>query len=359
MEKRKLVIASSGFESVAKCHEQFSAAELLIDSIATGIILLDAQGVIQGVNRRAEELLEIRSVDVIGKTADMVPLRTAIDKVLSENCHDITVEMSVNGQVVTVRRTALHNAAGVFVGEVTELIDITEEKRERRQREEFVAMMTHDLKSPLTVLMGYLQNLRGEGDKISPAALQLSLAEMDRSAQRLLGMIEDVLDTYRLEVGLLQISKEYCDIKALIRSSCADIATESLQQGVNLTYYIDEGIPLVKVDGKQLSRVFANLLGNAVKFTPRRGSVAVTAELRDEHVVVVVQDTGIGIPAKDLSKIFAKYFRSLEAQGFKGSGLGLTISKAIVEAHGGTIRVESEAGEGSRFTILLPLQNLS
>lgn len=101
--------------------------------------------------------------------------------------------------------------------------------------------------------------------------------------------------------------------------------------------------------------MFANLIGNAVKFTPRRGTITVDSAVEDGHLLVRVKDTGIGIAEEELPRIFNKYFRASAARGFKGTGLGLTISKAIVEAHGGSIKVESTAGKGSRFSVYLPL----
>jgi signal transduction histidine kinase len=111
----------------------------------------------------------------------------------------------------------------------------------------------------------------------------------------------------------------------------------------------------LEADPKQLVRVFANLAGNAVKFTPRRGRVKFSAEAADGEVRVTVSDTGIGISPRDKERIFSKYYRGAGASGFKGTGLGLTISKAIVEAHGGSIDVESSEGAGSVFTVRLPV----
>ena len=215
-------------------------------------------------------------------------------------------------------------------------------------------MMTHDLKSPLTVIMGYVQALIGEmPEKVDPS-LHLFVSEMDKSSGKMLSMIEDVLDAYRLEVGLLQIDRKPCDLQGVLEGCCSDGARDAMVHGSSFSSSISK-LPVLDVDGKQIGRVFANLIGNAVKFTPRRGTISVSGELRDGALLVEVSDTGIGIALDELPRIFNKYFRASAAQGFKGTGLGLTISKAIVEAHGGRIGVESLAGKGSRFSVLLPL----
>jgi len=326
---------------------------ILFDNLSYGIVLVDLMGEIRLINRRAGELLRVDCASVVGKRIDMLPLRTALYKVLSENSRGCPVEVSVNNLVLWVLSQECVGD-NRLKGEIFELRDITAERQERRQREEFVAMMTHDLKSPLTVMMGYLQAIRSEMLGSVNGTVKLCVEEMDRSAQRLLGMIEDVLDAYRLEVGLLQISKEFCDLRQQLASCGRDFSQEAEAQGLTFTWSVDERIPPMKLDCKQLNRVFGNLLANAIKFTPRYGSVAFKAEQRGSAVAITVSDTGIGISAEDQKRVFTKYFRAASASGFKGTGLGLTISRAIVEAHGGTIEVISSEGQGSCFTVHLP-----
>jgi len=327
----------------------------LLELVDFGIVQLDGTGTVVFINRKAEQMLQVFRAELLGKRVDMLPLRTPIYRVLSENSHEAPVEMSIGGTVVSVR-SSLVPGKDERSGELFELRDISEEKLEKRQREEFVAMMTHDLKSPLTVIMGYVQALMGEmPDKVDPS-LHLFVREMDKSAGKMLSMIDDVLDAYRLEVGLLRIDRQSCNIQLLLEGCCSDGAREAAVHGSSFTSDLSADIPPLELDRKQIGRVFANLIGNAVKFTPRRGAINVHGELRDGCLLVQVSDTGIGIPPDELPHVFNKYFRATAAHGFQGTGLGLTISKAIVEAHGGSIGVESVAGRGSQFSVLLPLE---
>ncbi len=325
----------------------------LLEEIDSGVVYLDAGGRVLLMNRRAEEILHIGRAEVVGKRVDMLPLRTPVYRVLSENVQDEPVEVSIDGAVIQVRSSKL---PGDTPGELFQLRDISADKKEKRQREEFVAMMTHDLKSPLTVIMGYMQALIGEMPAKMDPSLHLFVKEMDKSAAKMLSMIDDVLDAYRLEAGLLQIDRQPTDTRALLEGCCRDGEQEAAVHGSYFLSDLCDGIPTLDLDAKQIARVFANLIGNAVKFTPRRGTISVSTTVEDDRLLVEVADTGIGIPENELSRVFNKYFRSSAARGFKGTGLGLTISKAIVEAHGGSIRVESTAGKGSRFTVLLPLK---
>ncbi|HJV36200.1 sensor histidine kinase [Geomonas sp.] len=329
-------------------------AETLLELTDAGIVQLDGSGIVVLMNRRAEELLKVPRSEVLGKRVDMLPLRTPIYRVLSENSGDTPVEMSIDGAILLVRSAMVPLVGGC--GEFFELRDVTADKKEKRDREEFVAMMTHDLKSPLTVIMGYVQALLGEvPDKIDPS-LQVFIKEMDKSSKKMLAMIEDVLDAYRLEAGLLQIDRQPCNVQALLEGCCNDGAREAVVHGSAFSAELSGEVPPLYLDGKQIARVFANLIGNAVKFTPRRGAIRVSSGVQQDYLVVEVADTGIGIPPEELPRIFNKYFRASGAQGFKGTGLGLTISKAIVEAHGGSIGVESAAGKGTRFSVFLPLE---
>jgi signal transduction histidine kinase len=237
-----------------------------------------------------------------------------------------------------------------------ELRDITPERRERRQGDEFVATMTHDLKSPLTVMLGYADCLARDNMVIQSSRAVESLEEMRRSGHRLLAMIEDILDSYRLDAGLVQIRRGFCDFGKDLASCCSELRHDADMHNVRLEYRIDPDIPVFKIDSAQICRVFSNLVGNAIKFTPSGGKVSVDAVFAGKELVVTVADTGIGISAKDQAKIFGKYFRSDRVKGYKGTGLGLTIAKALVEAHGGSIQVASSEDAGSCFTVTLPVQ---
>ncbi len=329
-------------------------AEAIVEQATIGLIFVDEEGTIVFINEKAEMQFSVRKDEVVGKRIDMLPLRIPLYKVLSENCRDYPVEVSINGSILLVRSAQIQTET--VRGDLIEVRDITDEKRERRQREEFVAMMTHDLKSPLTVMMGYIQGMKCEMVGAVDKALLSCVEELDVSSYRLLGMIEDVLDAYRLEVGLLSINRDNCCFRDILKGCCRDTTREAQRKGIEFVCSLPDELPAMHIDQKQVGRVFANLLGNAVKFTPPGGKISFSATLDGENVRVVVSDTGIGISSKDLGKIFNKYFRATTVAGFKGTGLGLAISKAIVDAHSGTIQVESREGEGSRFTVSLPLR---
>ncbi len=329
--------------------------EQLFDAIGRGVVFVNGDGIVTFMNRTAEVILQVEKGSVLGKKTYMLPLRTPVYKVLSESCRDLPTEITLMGRVYAILASEVKGRQGAVLGEMTEIWDITAIKKERRQWEELVAMVTHDLKSPLTVITGYLQMMKmGVYGELSDR-LDSVVDQMEQCGARLVSMVEDLLGTYQMELGLVNLCREPGDMKAILKGCHDDNVNEAREKGIEINHTVDRDVPQVLVDVKQISRVFNNLIGNAVKFTPRGGHVSVSAHVAAGNLHVTVDDTGIGIPDQDLSRIFKKYYRSAGASGFKGTGLGLAISRAIVEAHGGDIMVESREGEGSRFTVVLPL----
>jgi signal transduction histidine kinase len=331
--------------------------ESLFNAIGRGVIFMNGDGIVTYMNRAAEEMLHADKKSIIGKKVYMLPLRTPVYRVLSENCRDAPVEIALLGRVYAVRAAEVKNPQGVVLGDMTEIWDISEEKKEKRQWEEFVAMMTHDLKSPLTVITGYLQMMKmGVYGEFSEK-LDSVIDQMGQSGSKLLSMIEELLGTYQMEVGNITLKRESCNIEAVLNGCYRENLNEARDKNIEFSFSTDDGLPMAHLDCKQISRVFNNLISNAIKFTPRGGKVSVSASVATGNLYVNIEDTGIGIPCQDLSRIFNKYYRSAGASGFKGSGLGLAISRAIVEGHGGAIEVESREGKGSKFTVMIALSD--
>lgn len=331
-------------------------AESLVENLSSGVIFLNNAGILTYMNKKAETILNVYKGAVLGKRVDTLPLRTPLYKVMSDNCRDLPMEMCILGRGILVRSTEVKSPSGALLGELTELFDVTAEKKEKRQREEFVAMMTHDLKSPLMVMLGYIQAIKlGMWGSVD-SQIQSSINEIERSGHNLNSIIENVLDFYRMETGQVRINRQRCDILEILEGCCKDVKLEAEEHCINLMLSANEEIPPMLYDCKQLARVFANLIGNSIKFSPRNGNVLITAAVKEGILAVSVEDKGIGISSEDILQIFNKYFRSQQASGFKGTGLGLTISRAIVEAHGGVIEVESTEGVGSTFTVKIPVK---
>jgi signal transduction histidine kinase len=227
-------------------------------------------------------------------------------------------------------------------------------------REEFLALTTHDLRSPLTVISGVISFFTsGRLGELSPEQKNM-VAMMERNTQNLIELVNDLLDAAKLESGSLQLEPTDVDLRDLVNETCDSFVELAREKGLTLTREdMPAAVPrVVRADRAKLRRVIVNLLSNALKFTPKGGRVAVRVEAEGDRAArIAVADTGVGITKDDLPFLFDKYeqARHRATRGEKGTGLGLYITRQLVELHGGTIHVESEVGRGSTFSFTLPL----
>jgi signal transduction histidine kinase len=220
-------------------------------------------------------------------------------------------------------------------------------------KDEFVSSVSHELRTPLTSISGYVElMLEDEHDEQRRNYLEI----VDRNAGRLLGLVSDLLFSARLQGGRLELERTEVDLHRLVLQSIESARPRAEAAGVELKVAADS-VPPISGEAVRLAQLLDNLVSNAIKFTPGGGSVRVVLSARDGLVRFEVSDTGIGIPQPDRERLFERFFRSQSAleRQIQGTGLGLYISKAIVEAHGGRIGVDSEAGEGTTFVVELPV----
>jgi signal transduction histidine kinase len=223
-----------------------------------------------------------------------------------------------------------------------------------RLKTEFVSMVSHELRTPLTSIQGYAELLL-EDEQIAEAHRE-SLAIVKKNSERLLGLINDLLDVSRMEAGRLDLHRTSLDLAHLIREVAGSLRPLIETKRQRLRLDLGEALPAVWADQDRVTQILTNLISNAHKYTLAEGSITVGARREDGFVRVDVSDTGIGISPEDQAQLFTKFFRahdpSLQAAG--GTGLGLAISRLLVELHGGRITVSSAPGQGSTFSFSLP-----
>jgi signal transduction histidine kinase len=231
-----------------------------------------------------------------------------------------------------------------------------------RVKEEFFALVSHELRTPLSSIVGYVELLREEMDDqpLSEAERQRFLEIVERNARRLQRLVGDLLFVARLEAGKLDLQETDIDLSQTARDSVEAARRQAERAGVALQEEIAEGISMYG-DADRLGQVMDNLLSNALKFTPKDGEVGLRLVARDGNAQVEVWDTGIGIPLEDQSRLFERFFRSSSATdaAVPGVGLGLSITRAIVESHEGELSFTSVEGRGTTFRVQLPLGSQS
>ena len=229
-------------------------------------------------------------------------------------------------------------------------------QRATRAREDLLAVVSHDLRNPLNVILVNLDVLM-MGPKVEEGGLQKRLRAIQRSADSMHRLIEDLLDTASIEAGKLSLESRRLEVEPLVTEALETLQPLAANKSVELSSELEGELPAIHGDARRLQQVLANLGGNAMKFTPEGGRITVRATHSDGTVTFSVSDTGPGIPLADLPHIFDRFWQARRTAGL-GTGLGLSIAKGIVEAHGGRILVESKLGHGSTFRFTVPVASL-
>lgn len=231
-------------------------------------------------------------------------------------------------------------------------------EKANRLKSEFLATMSHELRTPLNSIIGFAEVLRDEVVGTLSAEQKEYLSDIHGSGQHLLNMINSILDLSKIEAGKLELHYEEFAVKEAVNEVLNTIIGYSNKKGISIHTHIQENVSSIKGDKVKFKQIMFNLLSNAVKFTPEKGRVAINAGLNNQHLQVAVSDTGIGIKPEDMDKIFEAFLQvdASYARRYEGTGLGLTLTKRLVELHGGKIWVISDFGKGSTFTFTLPLK---
>ncbi|MGV8884640.1 MAG: sensor histidine kinase [Microbacteriaceae bacterium] len=260
----------------------------------------------------------------------------------------------VQVEVAVTRRVDESDAT---VGYIFVATDVTQALEVARLKDEFVGLISHELRTPLSSILGYLELMRDDEESpLSDEQLQyLTVAE--RNAHRLLRLVGDLLFTAQVGASTFTLDSKLVDVAPIVRASVESAMPVAARAGVHVSVDVLDGAAVVNGDAVRIGQACDNLLSNAIKFTGRDGSIAIIVSIHQSNVEITITDTGMGIPVDELDKLFARFFRASTATraAVPGVGLGLTITKAIVVAHGGELDVTSMVGVGTSFVIRLPL----
>ena len=262
-----------------------------------------------------------------------------------------------NDPVLMANCAPVKDEKGQTIGVVTVLRDITELKELDKAKSTFVSMVAHELRAPLAAIEGYLDVILEGVGGIDPQKMHRILERSRERTRGLLALINDLLAISRMQAGRLAKEKEKLQLALLLREVAELMKGEALEKKVTIEMGVPDDLPLVQANREDITRVFTNLFDNAIKYNRQGGRIWLRASADDAFVRVEVQDTGIGIPKKDVAHLFDEFYRvkSKETRAITGTGLGLSIAKKIVEGHNGHIEVESRLHQGSTFRVLIPI----
>jgi PAS domain S-box-containing protein len=370
-------IAVQNAQLYARIDEERRRLSAILDHSADGVMILDAQLHIQGVNRAFERLTSWTAADSIGQDVDQVvtwkriehgdlraaiqggwPFRLPADAPLET----IYVEGDLlrrDGLTVGVGITyapLLSEDGAALASIIANLRDISEFRRAQDMQNVFISTISHELKTPVALIKGYAGTLRREDAHWEPAVVQNSLGVIEEEADRLTDLIENLLATSKLRAQRMQLDLSDVRLDQLAEQVVARFRTQTSQHTFKLEFPPD--MPVLQADETRLRQVLDNLVSNAIKYSPSGGAITLGASLDPGYITLFVRDQGVGISEREQEHLFERFYRAEGAisRAIKGTGLGLYLAKAIVQAHGGQIAVSSKPGNGSTFYFTLPLK---
>lgn len=340
--------------------------EAVIRSIAEGLVVVDSAGKVMMMNPAAEKLLGVSQREKSGKTI-MEDVKEeqlfSMVKTLPGKGADKEIEIvspeNETRKILRASSAIIENEDGQTVGMVSVLSDITKQKELDRLKSSFVAGVSHELRTPLVAMEKSITLLLSGTTGALSETQQQFLTIAERNLQRLSRLINDLLDLSKLESGKMEMRRQPASIEQIIDDTILSLENWAKTKSIELKKIIPDLLPQVSVDSDRITQVLINLIGNAIKFTPREGRITIQAvsSKQGNEIEVSVADNGIGIAKENLGKVFDKFYQVGErtVTDISGTGIGLSIAKEITQLHGGRIWVESEKGQGAKFIFTLPL----
>ena len=339
-----------------------SKFETVIDNLNDGVMILDSSNRVLAMNHIIEQLLSLKREDIKGKHLRECPCNNGIFTFILENYESIdklvekTADIDVGLSNLRVSYKTLIRSDGNSCGSLLTAKDITSQKLADKAKMEFLSHVSHELTAPIDNIKGYTERLvKGEAD--DRGALMEFSNIVNEEADRLTSLINNLLNISKIEMGSLPLSKSMTRTKDFIEN-IFKIATVQKKKDIKYDLIVPGKVSPINIDKEIMGTVLMNLIGNAIKYTPEHGRVTLRVEEDGDKLMIHVIDTGIGISGKDIPHVFDKFYRSSDEQVKKqaGHGLGLAIARQIAELHGGEIKVISKKGEGSQFTVVLPIE---
>jgi two-component system sensor histidine kinase VicK len=351
-------------EALSLHEEEKEKLASILANMNDGVIAANEKGQIILMNRRAEQILHIGESEAVGLQLFQL---LGIPEDEAERYQDrgsgttlLELEQAEEELLsVRVTFTAQHHRGGEDIsGTIAVLQDVTEQEKLERSRREFVANVSHELRTPLTTIKSYLEAL-DDGALEDPQLAQRFVGVTRNETERMIRLVTDLLHLSRLDSKQAMLSKEWTSVPEMLEEVADRFSFQLMQKGIDIEIDISPGVDHVSMDRDKIDQVLDNLVSNAIKYTPDGGHIRIEVKSVDHQwLEVTVKDTGIGIPKKDLSRIFERFYRvdKARSRNMGGTGLGLSIAREIVKAHGGTIVLESELNQGTKVIFTLPMQ---
>ncbi|PUA37812.1 cell wall metabolism sensor histidine kinase WalK [Paenibacillus elgii] len=351
-------------EALSLNEEEKEKLASILSNMNDGLIATDDHGRVIVINRRAKQILQVNEDTTLGMPlGELLGMQQEKMQVLEGTEDHSTMlhlyhEAEEDPLFVKVTYTTIHSKGKGSAGTIAVLQDVTGQEKLEQARREFVANVSHELRTPLTTIKSYLEALE-DGALEEPQLAGKFVNVARNETERMIRLVTDLLQLSRLDSKQAIISKETTDVTEMLEEVADRFSFQLEQRMIAIEIDVEKHVDEIMLDRDRIDQVLDNLVSNAIKYTPEGGHIRIHAGRREHAVLEIsVQDNGIGIPRKDLSRIFERFYRvdKARSRSMGGTGLGLSIAREIVKAHGGTIQLESELGQGTRVTFTLPYQ---
>ncbi len=350
-------------DKIRSADEEKGKLQAVFSSMEDGILVLDIQGRIEGMNTAVQRIFGLSMGEMIGKTPleirRQIPLQQALD-VFKETGVPLSREIVFENENPAVVDVTISAVEGLPQGQEKTMIvlrDITRIKKLERVRADFVANVTHEIKTPLAAILGYIETLR-EGAINEKETAQHFFEIIQKHAERLNRLVDDLLVISNAELGEMRFSFESVSLEGIICNILPVIEPMALKKEIRIEADIPANLPPIRADRDRLHQIVLNILDNAVKFTPDGGTISIRGvDRNDEMVAVIINDTGIGIPHGEISRLGERFYRvdKTRSRELGGTGLGLSIVKHLITAHHGRMEIRSQPGRGTTVSLIFPV----
>jgi PAS domain S-box-containing protein len=370
---RHLELALQAGSLRARLDEERRLLDTVLAQTNDGLFILDGEGRVVRCNAAAERMTGWREADLLGtsfaEALQARPMRWGGDL---EGADDLPLTLEETGRDQQLELVLVNRAGQPFYTEacvtpvtgpastparlVVSMRDVSAGREAEELQATFLAVISHELQTPLAIIRGYAELLADSVDRMPPARMKPKLDAIADESDRLSKMVASLLDASRIGAGGLELTREPVDMLSLVRRAVQRV--EAISPDHQFVIALPDDLPAVLADYARIEQVVHNLLENAVKYSPKGTRITVTGEALSDAVVLRVRDEGVGVPAAERERIFHRFARldSRVVRQMKGVGLGLYIARAIIQAHGGRIWVDAAPGGGAQFSFSLPRQ---
>ena len=350
-------------EKIRVANEEKWKLRAAFASMAEGVMVLDSQNRIEGLNKGMAEMIGREYADIVGKTPIEAFRNIALQDALNRfrQAGEIVLEEITlgdeNPMILDVNISAVKSLPGQDPKTMIVFHNVTRLKKLEQVRADFVANVTHEIKTPLTAIIGFVETLQ-QGAIDDRAKAQKFLLTIHENAQRLNRLVDDLLTLSSIELGETKLHLEGLALEDVFETALTLISLRAALKNVRIQRDVQPGLPMVRADRDRLVQILVNVLDNAVKFTPEGGSVSITASPEVQgSVVIKITDTGIGISKSELPRLGERFYRidKTRSREMGGTGLGLSIVKHLMKAHEGSMEIESTLGKGTTVSLHFPV----